>query len=101
MNLLTDELTMSSSHTDLARNAILRDLKGGVKSALTGDLMNTHRAEERLLAICLAFHSHPLGYLSERAQVLIKAAVAHWRGKPYTLSTMEKRLCGFTEGESA
>lgn len=101
MNLLTDDLSMSTTDLDTARTAIMRSLKRGVEKALQGDFDQAHIIQFHLNGIWFAFSGHPLAHLAQRANVLIDAAKHHYLRTPYILTDTARKLAGLNAGEAA
>lgn len=101
MNLLTAELTMTKIELDMARDAILRTANHGVEDALSGKEMHSRIEQSHLEGIWAMAPNHPLGHLAHRAQLLVTAAQHHFEGSAFVLHPTDKKLAGFTEGETA
>jgi hypothetical protein len=101
MNLLPEGTRASADDVEFVSDTIMRMAHRGVRHALNDELNLCHQTESNLMGIWLCFPNHPLGHLTQRAQMLITAAKYHHKGRSYTPSEAELDLAGLTTGEPA
>ncbi|MEQ3723486.1 hypothetical protein [Alcanivorax sp.] len=99
MNLLPEDTRVSVDDTNFIGDTIMRMANRGVRQALNDELDLCHQTESNLMGIWLCLPNHPLGDLTQRAQMLITAAKHHHRGQPYAPIEAELDLAGLTTGE--
>lgn len=96
MNLLPEGTSVTADDVEFVSDTIMRMAHHGVRQALNGELNLCHQAEKNLMGIWLCFPNHPLGDLTQRAQMLITAAKYHHDGLPYAPIEAELDLAGLT-----
>lgn len=100
MNLLPEGTHISAVDAEDVGDTIMRMANRGVQQALNDELNYCHQTESNLTGIWLCFPNHPLGYLAQRAKILITAAKSCRLEWPYVISDTELKLAGLT-GEAA